>query len=458
MSTNGPKSFLQDMPAIAAAKLAAQGSHLAGKQGTSLPGKTALAISPSVLRDLAGQVKKKIFVVCGTNGKTTTNNLLCGMLEDTGAKVICNRLGANMLWGVTGAFVEAAGLSGRLEADYACLEVDEASAPGVLSHIKPDYLILTNLFRDQLDRYGEIDITIRLLLQAIREVPEMKLIVNADDPLLVYLAQESGNPYVCYGINEPVPAAHPGHKDSKEVGTEVREGRFCKRCGALLDYSFYHFAQMGDYHCSSCEFARPTPEYTFSRISLEEGVSFAAEGRQFKTHMEGLYSIYNLLAVWSALKESGNSCERFGEVLQTARPQFGRNEIFRIGDCEIHLNLAKNPTGFNQNIEAMLEDGKPKDLIITINDNAQDGTDISWLWDVEFERIRASQIRYVTVTGIRALDMRLRLKYEEIGSQIAATPEEAIRQKLAEGTKNLYVLVNYTALFSIHQYLQRREK
>ena len=184
------------------------------------------------------QVREKIFVVCGTNGKTTTNNLLCSAIESEGKKMVCNHTGSNMLAGVAAAFVLSAKNSGRLDADYACIEIDEASTLRIFPHFKPDYMILTNLFRDQLDRYGEIDITMKLLSQAIEMAPDMKLVVNGDDSLSAYLAMESKNDYVTYGITEQV------FKDQES--REIREGRFCKKCGARLEYEYYHYSQLGN--------------------------------------------------------------------------------------------------------------------------------------------------------------------------------------------------------------------
>ena len=472
MKRQGMFNRIRDAAAVDAAKAVEAASRMTGHQGTSITGKAAMTLSPTVLADLAGQVRKATFAVCGTNGKTTVNNILCAMLEAGGDKVVCNRLGANMLNGITGAFVSMSGISGRLDADYACLEVDEASAARVFPHVHPDYLILTNLFRDQLDRYGEIDITIELLKKAICMVPEMKLIINADDPLSVYLAMETGNPYVCYGIEKPV---HTGETEKKSIH-EVREGQFCKKCGAPLEYEYYQYGQMGKYRCSVCDFRHPESRYTADKISTEKGLSFLVEGLPVEADLRGLYSVYNLLAVWSALREEGNrilfskpagdaaaeqirpDARQFNEVLQTYHTQFGRNETFCIGGREVILNLAKNPAGFNQNIEAMLEDREPKRLIIVINDNDQDGTDVSWLWDVDFDRIRDDSVKSVAVSGLRALDMCLRLKYVEIAAELAETPEAAIEEQLLKGQEKLYVLVNYTALFSIHQYLQRREK
>ena len=487
-TTEHRRPSLRSAAAVSFARAAALASRLAGNQGTSLPGKVALSVSPDVLADLSGQVREKIFAVCGTNGKTSVNNILCSMLEAEGRKTVCNRQGANMLPGVTGAFLASSGLSGRLNADYACLEVDEASARHVFAAVKPDYLILTNLFRDQLDRYGEIDLTIDLLKKAVALVPEMTLVINADDPLSVYLAEESGNPAVYYGISErTMPVLPAGEAAAADTGEEIREGQFCKKCGAPLAYAFYHYSQMGLWRCPSCSFRRPEPSFEAVRISagrrigpsgeysdeMSGGLSFMCRENgkdtvRLHTEQQGLYNIYNYLAVMTALQTDGHDCSGFQTVLDRYKPPFGRNEVFRIAGRRVILNLAKNPAGFNQNLSAMLEDGADKDLIIVINDNDQDGTDVSWLWDVEFEKLRDPAIHTITVSGIRALDMRLRLKYEDIPSELAETPEQAVEKYLgtaaaacteAGGGKDpdrLYVLVNYTALFPVHRYLKKR--
>ena len=441
--------------AVVLARAAAFASRLAGNQGTSLPGKAALSVDPDVLKALSGQVREKIFAVCGTNGKTSVNNILCSMLEAEGKMAVCNRQGANMLPGVTGAFTAAADLTGHVRADYACLEVDEASAQHVFAAAKPDYLILTNLFRDQLDRYGEIDLTIGLLKKAVRLVPEMTLIVNADDPLSVYLAEECGNPSLYYGISEKTKSGPP---DGRDGGGEIREGQFCKKCGAALEYSFYHYSQMGMWRCPACSFQRPAPGTEAVGIRAGSGISFSFRENgevteQVSADMNGLYSVYNLLAVRTALSAAGIGCTGFQKVLEQYRPPFGRNEVFRIAGRDVVLNLAKNPAGFNQNIDAMLADRSEKDLVIVINDNDQDGTDVSWLWDVEFQKLSDPSVHDILVSGTRALDMRLRLKYEEIPSEAEETPVQAIEK--TEGRK-LYILVNYTALFSVHRYLKEK--
>ena len=466
---------LRTLLAVAAAKAALKACHLTGRPGSSLPGRAALKIDPHIIAPLAEQVRRGIIVTCGTNGKTTTNNLLCSALEAQGFCVVSNRLGANMMEGVAAALATAASPLGNLHADYVCLEIDEASSVHVLQYLKPDYMILTNLFRDQLDRYGEIDLTMKALEKAIRLVPSMTLVINGDDPLTAFLAKKSGHRVVSFGVSEQTtpevdssPGVYSPEQTTPEVDSsrEVREGRFCENCGAPLQYDFYHFSQLGIYRCPSCGFGRPAIDYNASGVRLSPELFFdviesGAAPVRISAPLTGFYNVYNILAVYSVLRELSLPVGKLEEVLHDFKPQFGRGESFHVGEGahqKILLNLAKNPAGFNQNISAMLQDRSPKDLVIVINDNAQDGRDVSWLWDVDFDRLADDTIRSITVSGLRALDMQLRLKYVEIGSDLASSVEEAIDRRLADGCDNLYVLVNYTALFETHKYLERIQK
>ena len=423
---------LRTLLAVAAAKAALTACHLSGRPGSSLPGRAALKIDPHIIAPLAAQ----------------------------GYRVVSNRLGANMLEGVAAAFatsakrplgylfakgplgylVDAKRPLGYLDADFACLEIDEASAARVLQDLRPDYMILTGLFRDQLDRYGEIDLTMKALEKAILEAPEMTLIINGDDPLTAYLAKNSAHRVVSFGVSERV---------ANEVD-EIREARFCENCGAPLRYDFYHFSQLGVYRCPSCGFCRPEIDYDASGVRLSPQLSFDVKEPgtapvKISAPMTGFYNVYNILAVFSVLRQMNLPTDKFNEVLRSFRPQFGRGEVFHVGangGQRVLLNLAKNPAGFGQNISAMLQDRSPKDLIIVINDNAQDGRDVS----------------SITVSGLRAPDMQLRLKYVEIESDRAPDVESAIDRLLAAGCENLYVLVNYTALYEAHRYLEGMQK
>ena len=426
-----------------------------GRQGVTWAGKIAATIYPPILSDLAQEVKKGIFVTCGTNGKTTTNNMLSAFLRSEGQQVICNSTGSNMLNGVISAFVLATNKSGHIDADYACIEVDEASTLRVFPYFKPDYMVLTNLFRDQLDRYGEIDITINLLKQALAMAPDCKIIVNADDVLSTSLAKSCGHPMITYGIKEPC-------EENEASKTEIREGRFCQMCGEKLTYRFYHFSQLGDYSCPGCGFSRPKIRFNAKDISLENGLSFSIEEAGTLTpinaNYRGFYNIYNILAAYAAARTAGFSLTKIAPVLKNFKPENGRMEQFTIAGKSVLLNLAKNPAGFNQNISAVMEDSSEKNLIVVINDNAQDGHDISWLWDVDFERFADANIKHIIVSGLRAYDMQLRFKYSDIDSEAMLSIEEAIQTMLKDEVSNLYILVNYTALFGTRKRLKQLEE
>lgn len=437
---------LRRMLAVWAAKITEKISiHIFRRQGATWAGKIALKIYPSLLHDLAGQVRRGIFAVCGTNGKTTVNNLLCTAVEAEGYRAVCNRTGSNMLNGIAASFALEAGLDGKLKADYACIEMDEAAAVKIIRHFSPDYMVLTNLFRDQLDRYGEIDTVMESLGKVMCAVPGMKIIVNGDEPLCTSLVMDSGNKYVTYGIREPV----------RECGNprEIREGRFCRHCGGLLHYRFYHYGQLGDYYCPACGFQRPGIQFDGKDVEFGEETAFTVEGRRIRSACKGFYNIYNILAAYTALRTGGLEGVHFDEAVRGFEPENGRMEEFWIGNTRVWLNLAKNPAGFNQNIDVLMQDEGRKDILIVINDRVQDGRDVSWLWDVDFERLAKSDTGLIMVSGIRCRDLMLRMKYAGIVAEMEAGTAEAVRRSVREGCGKLYVLVNYTALFDTRNIL-----
>ena len=296
--------------------------------------------------------------------------------------------------------------------------------------------------------YGEIDITMNILEEMMRKVPKMQIIVNGDDALSAYLAMDSGNSYVTYGISKPV---------IKSAANEIREGRFCKCCGEKLEYRFYHYSQLGDYYCPKCGFARPKLNFDAEDVKVGDKLSFNVEGKHIVANYKGFYNVYNILAAYAGVRTAGFDGTHFEDMLSKFNPENGRMEQFRIKGTGVTLNLAKNPAGFNQNISAVMQDQSPKDIIIAINDNAQDGTDISWLWDVDFDLLGDASIHSITVSGIRCQDMRLRMKYVDIPVMLEENVETAIRKRIEDGVGNLYVLVNYTALFSTHNILKKME-
>ena len=437
--------------ATCVAKILSYIAQLLGKQGVTLAGKVALMIDPTILEVLAREIKEKIIVVCGTNGKTTTNNLLAATIESSGKRVICNKTGSNMLNGIVSSFVLGTDFWGHIDYDYACLEIDEASAKIVFPHIHPDLMIITNLFRDQLDRYGEIDITMQQLLVAIKqEKDNLCLLVNGDDSLSYYIALSSGKAYRTFGVSDPV--------ENQKSDSQVQEGIFCPSCGHKLEYEYVQFSQIGMYHCHHCDFDHPSLDWAAHSIQVNEGLIFSIQNQSYRCGFRGFYNVYNIIAVYGAINYLNLPTDRFEEVLDTYHPENGRNEVFKIGDCQVILNLAKNPAGFNQNIYSVLADRKEKRLVIAINDLDQDGRDISWLWDVDFQLLKDDSVSSIYVTGRRRDDLKLRFKYEDIRADVYEEIESAIRRAIHQKEKNVYVLVNYTCLYKTHLLLKEMER
>jgi UDP-N-acetylmuramyl tripeptide synthase len=406
-----------------------------GKKSSSSPGEYALRICPNLIKNLNSCVTKGIIVTCGTNGKTTTNNLICSALEAKGYKVLCNKLGANMLNGIATTYLQSASIFGKVKADYACLEIDEAYTPIVFDHVKPNVMIITNLFRDQLDRYGEIDITSDILKRAIAKVPDLKLILNGDDPLCVQFGE--GHKAYYYGISEQV---LPQLDDTKE-------GRFCPVCGEEQQYNYYHYSQLGDFYCPHCGFKRPKIDFEVKNVSLKTPMKFTVNGQPMEINYKGFYNIYNLIAVYGAMSVLGEGTDDFSALLSGYKPQIGRMQEFAFNKPVI-LSLSKNPAGFNQAIATVNTDDRKKDVIIAINDKANDGRDVSWLWDVDFDKIKDEHLNTLTTTGIRVWDISLRFKYADINVDFMTdSMHDAVKRCLETDSEVVYVLVNYTALY-----------
>ncbi len=420
-------------------------------RGSVLPGHVARLIEPDILSYMVDRFQGRIVVTMGTNGKTTVNSMIYHALEEEGKKVIANRAGANMLNGVTAAFVQAAGRGGRFDADYACIEVDEFASTQILPRLKPDCVLLTNLFRDQIDRFGEIDTIRERIKAAISSVPKAVFVSNCDDFISYTLALECGNPVVTYGINEQI---FDGISNS-----EVRESTFCRYCGGKLEYDFFHYGQLGIYHCPSCEWKRPVPDYTAEQIRFQEtGYAFVIDGVPICSRASAPYSVYNTLSAYTALRVLEAPVGRFRETIEGFNYGNNREGTFTVNGARVQLHLVKNPVGFQQKISMIMKDPKPKDIMIQINDNFQDGTDISWLWDVDFLYLKDAAAASVTVMGIRRLDMALRLKYEDIACEPAEDIEKAVRKLSENGTGNLYMIVNYTGLFPANQMLRKLQE
>ena len=427
---------MRKLLAVWAAKLSAVAGRLIGKKSSSSPGVIALKICPNLIEQLSENIKQGVIVTCGTNGKTTTNNLLNTALLKCGYTTVCNNLGANMVGGIATAFALAADLKGGLDADWAVLEVDEASARRVFAHIKPSYMVITNLFRDQLDRYGEIDITVDLLNEAIDMADGVKLILNGDDPLTAQFGEGRDAKY--FGISEQV---------LPQID-ETKEGQFCVKCGHEMKYNYFHYSQLGDYYCENCGNKRPSIDFDATDIDLSGSMKFTVnKSVKIDVNYRGFYNIYNILAVYSALSVMKVKTDGFNAMLSDYKPQIGRMELIDLGKPVI-LNLAKNPAGFNQAIQTVMLDKRKKDIIVAINDLANDGRDVSWLWDVDFDKLYDENLNTLTTTGIRLYDISLRFKYADVKvDYITRNMKQAITRCLSTDAEVCYVLVNYTALY-----------
>ncbi len=435
---------MRKLIAVWAAKLSAIAGRLAGKKSSSGPGTIALKICPDLISQLEGCIKNKVIVTCGTNGKTTTNNLIYNALVKSGYKVVCNNLGANMISGVATAFALECDWLGRLRADYACLEVDEAYTAKVFKYIKPDIVVVTNLFRDQLDRYGEIEALMDIMKGAFKSANEPTLLLNGDDPVSSGFGVGYGGEVYYYGISEKV---LPQIDDAAD-------GRFCSVCGAEQKYNYYHYSQLGDYFCPNCGNKRPNIDFEAKNVDLKDGLSFSLNGENISLNYKGFYNIYNVIATFGAISLLGVQTKSFEKALDNYKPQIGRMQEFDLGKPFV-LNLAKNPAGFNQAIQAVVQDVRKKDVIIAVNDMPSDGTDVSWLWDVAFESLADENLNRLIISGSRRYDVALRFKYADVKWDVITEDMKSFISScaIAGESEVCYVLVNYTMLFSTENIL-----
>ena len=419
--------------------------HVFHRPAANFPGKIALYADPRVIADLAPRLQKGSVCVVGTNGKTTVTNLLADALETAGQRVVCNRTGANLDSGVATALLHAR------EADWGVFECDELWLAKILPHLQANYVVLLNLFRDQLDRVGEIDRIQESIAGALATSPKTTLVFNADDPLCAAIAERVGNPTVAFGVDE----------DLHLPQNTVADAQMCQRCSAMLEYAYRQYGQLGSYRCPACGFARPSLDCAARDVHLgADGLSFAAHGPRGDAEIEapfsGAYMVYNLLATWAAADLVSVPAEALQRAIDAFDPRNGRLQEFAVAGRRTLLNLAKNPTGFNQNIKIILQDEGPKAVAFFVNDKEGDGRDVSWLWDIDFEELAGQSGLRVFAGGIRKNDVQVRLKYAGLD---AALVDDAAGMFAQLGglpaDARAYVIANYTALPPVHAELGR---
>jgi len=442
---------------IALAKLILTLSRLLGRGGGSaLPGLVAERIDPAIGHKLARRLRDGSIIVTGTNGKTTTVKVLSKLLSDAGEVLVVNRAGSNLSRGVVSALIEHVGWSGRFRQNRGLFEVDEAAMATVAAMLQPKAIMVLNLFRDQLDRYGELDSTAQLLGKGIAATTA-QLYLNADDPLVASLATYAQPSQVIYFGIDAVPT-------TKLASDVTADSNNCPVCGRALHYSRNFFGHIGHYSCPEGHFKRPQPSYSANKVVLEPEVGqFTLRTKDhdplpLTIHLPGLYNVYNALAAASIAVGMGvTSPANIAQSLEGVEGAFGRVEKLAIKGRTLYLLLVKNPTGFNQIIQTFLLHEKQQNLLICINDNFADGRDVSWLWDVAFEELQP-QSHSIAVAGLRATDMALRLKYADMPtSSITPNAKKALNQFIAQlpagGTG--YIIPTYTAMLAVRKQLGR---
>lgn len=414
------------------------------KGGTAKPGEIALKICPGLLGHLSKGVKT--VVVTGTNGKTTTARMIEQAFADSGLDYIANRSGANLISGITTEFALRSSLFGRCKADYAVIECDEAACRRTLAYLKPRAVLVTNLFRDQLDRFGDVTVTLENIREGLSKVPQTLICLNADCPLTASLACLE-NPVLFYGIE-------PGAMN----GASAAAMR-CPDCGSELEYSRVSFGHLGDYTCPGCGKARPETTVAVSAIeklgadSSTVALRMGSVSRSVRINLPAVYNIYNAAGAAAALQAMDFDPVIAFRALESFDCGFGRMERFELGKSGARMMLVKNPTGCDQVLSFLSDIQEDFNLVICLNDKAGDGTDISWIWETDFEKLAdmGQRLKSVTVSGIRWAEMALRLKYAGVPEEkISAQPDYGrLVDSLAEMEESIYMIPTYSAMLEM---------
>ena len=425
-------------------------SRILHRGGTAMPGRVALKLCPGLLGVLAENVK--VVAITGTNGKTTSARMVEAAFADEGKNYFANRSGANLISGITTEFAMNSTLTGRCRREYAVIECDEAAAVRVFGQLKPRVIVVTNLFRDQLDRYGEVTHTLENIRAAVSAVPDAVLCLNADCSLTSSLALELPNRVVYFGIDKGAASSHKA--------TELSDASHCIRCKAEYEYDYISYGHLGGFRCPNCGYARHAADFAVTDI-VEQGangstvvMSMRGEKRIVSVNLPAMYNIYNAAGAAAAIVEMGLGTDAAVKALSGFKCGFGRMEQFDLGGGT-KIMLVKNPAGCNQVVEFLQNIKEKFVLVVCLNDRGADGTDISWIWDVDFEELTAlsGRLQRVIVSGDRAADMRIRIKYAGIDD--AAIETQTDYAKLVEWIAGqelpVYIMPTYTAMLELRE-------
>lgn len=416
--------------------------RLKGGGGSSLPGKIALRIDPQFLARAAKSYR--VVLVTGTNGKTLTTSLIVRILKEAGKNVLTNPTGANMLQGVASSFLTK---KPKRSGAFCVLEVDEATLQYVTAHIKPEIIVFTNLFRDQMDRYGEIETTYNLMVTGVEKQPDAMVIANGDAPMFSNRILQNKMRFFGF-THEPA-----GDMEAPQNADSV----LCPSCDRVLRYRLHTYSNLGHFYCPNCGFERPQLTWSVEKIislTLQDS-TFEIDGTAFTLPVAGIYNIYNALAAYAVATEFGISKDAISRGFAGMQKVFGRQETCHIKDKSVMLNLIKNPVGFNQIVDVLALDDTPFSLVVLLNDQPADGTDTSWIWDGDFEQLLSlTRGRPVILSGLRAEDLAVRFNVAGLPNEEAVVEADlshlsAHIQNLP--TKQVYVLSTYTALLDLRK-------
>lgn len=424
-------------------------SKIAFKGGTNFPGKVALKLDKNILK-VVGE-NYKLILITGTNGKTTTTSMIYNMIQENGKDVITNNTGANMLPGIVSCLIGNFSFKKTHSERYAVIEVDEANLTLVTAHLSPYIITITNLFRDQLDRFGEVYTTLNKILEGIEKVPSSILVLNGDESLLGDL--ELNNPSVYFGFNTEL-------NNNKIVDTNA-DAKFCKKCKSPYKYYFITYNHLGNFYCTNCGYMRPTLNYSVDKVieQSSEGSLIQIDNNEYYINQPGTYNIYNGVCAYSIAKLLDIDNLVIFNSLKSQKSSFGRQESITINNKNIKIILVKNPAGFDEAINTIMLDKRKLSLAFILNDNYADGRDVSWIWDVAFEKLTLLDINSVLVAGIRKSDMAVRLKIAGFNTNnfsLCTNHEELLSKIINCKCDEVYVLATYTAMISFRKHLHNK--
>lgn len=427
-------------------------SRILHRGGTAMPGRYALKLCPDLLSRLSRGVQT--IAITGTNGKTTSARMVEQAMSDAGLDYFANRSGANLISGITTEFVMNCTVGGKMKKKYAVIECDEAAARRVFGQLRPKVIVVTNLFRDQLDRYGEVTHTLENIREGIKGAPEALLCLNADCSLTASLAGDLPNRAVFFGIDR-------GAAPSREK-PEISDATHCIRCKHEYEYDYISYGHLGGFRCPACGYSRPAADYAVESIVEQRPggstvvMNIRGEQRIVDINLPAMYNIYNAVGALAAAVELSIDPDTAVKALGQFKCGFGRMEEFKLAGGT-KLMLVKNPAGCNQVLE-FLENIKERFILVCcLNDRGADGTDISWIWDADFEKLSAlsARLAQVIVSGDRAQDMRLRIKYAGIPDERISVERdyETLVRGLEGQDKPVFIMPTYTAMLELREVL-----